>query len=118
MDTPTKENFEAARAPRKLGGRWRIWEGFQKGKNKVNYADLMAMVFPIETMEDVGYLFNHTSYGTPSKFFFCVEKRTSKKYQPVGYTLEVGTKFLNEFCVIRCGSLFGFDWWFGFLCGD
>lgn len=91
MDTSTKENFEAKRASGQLGGRWRVWEGFQGGKNKGNYADLMAMVYPVESLEDIAYLFNNTSYGNPSKFFFCVEKRTTKKYQPLGYVLKVNS---------------------------
>lgn len=96
MDTSTKENFEADRASGKLGGRWRVWEGFQGGKNKGNYADLMAMVYPVETLGDIAYLFNNTSYGNPSKFFFCVEKRTTKKYQPLGYVLKVNSMLERE----------------------
>ena len=89
MDKTKQANFEAKRASGKLGGRWRVWEGFQgQPKNKSNYTDTMGMVFPLESLEDVANLMKNTSYGTPSKFFYCIEKEKVKKYFPEGSILE------------------------------
>lgn len=90
MDNQTKEHFEAERASQRLGGRWRIWEGFQgKPKKDTSYTANMGMVYPIETVEDLANLFKNTSYAKPSNFFYNVNDYTVKKYEPKGYILEV-----------------------------
>ena len=90
MDKQTKTKFEASRASQRLGGRWRIWEGFQgKVGRDSSYTDNMSMIFQIENLEDLGYLFINTSYSKPSNFFYNLKDQTVKKYIPSGYMLEV-----------------------------
>jgi len=90
MENKTKTQFEASRASQQLGGRWRIWEGFQgKAGKGSSYTANMSMVYPIETLEDVANLFINTSYSKPSNFFYNLKDQTVKKYVPSGYTLEV-----------------------------
>ena len=90
MENQTKKHFEAERASLRLEGKWRIWEGFQgKVGRDSSYTANMGMVFPIETVEDLGHLFKNTSYSNPSNFFYNLEDLTVKKYEPRGSVIEV-----------------------------
>ena len=90
MDNKAKEKFETSRVSQQLGGKWRIWEGFQgKPKKDSSYASNMGMVYPIEKLEDLGNLFKNSSYSKPSNFFYNLKDQTVKKYTPTGYVLEV-----------------------------
>ena len=73
----------------KLNEKWRIWEGISKKfQNGKAYKDCLIMVYPIETMGDLGNLFKKTSYGFPSRFFFSPKERQIKQFIPDGYSLE------------------------------
>lgn len=91
MENETKKHFEAERASQRLEGKWRVWEGFQgKVSRDSSYTANMSMVFPIESVEDLAYLFKHTSYSQPSNFFYSLEDQTVKRYEPRGLVVEVG----------------------------
>ena len=90
MDNKAKKTFEASRVSQQLEGKWRIWEGFQgKPKKDSSYSANMAMIFPVEELYDLGYLFKNTSYGKPSDFFYDLKDQTVKKYRPLGFHLKV-----------------------------
>ena len=89
MEQNDQQTFETKRVSKELGGRWRLWEGFVPQANRRgNYYDTMRMIFPIENLSDLAYLFKYTSYGKPSNFFFDKDKNTAKKYLANGFRLE------------------------------
>jgi len=56
----------------------------------------MSMVYPIETLEDLGNLFRNTSYSKPSNFFYNLKDQTVKKYIPDGYMIEVSALIIRK----------------------
>lgn len=94
MQTQAPTNVEAIRASDKLGGRWRLWEGYPAGKHRGgDYMNTMKMIYPIETVGDLAHLFKNTSYGTPSKFFFCIQSQKMKRYTPDGFLVKVSLAY-------------------------